>query len=252
MYRFMMLGILCLWSSTPSHASTIALALAHWNYSESSPRIQGFNATPMQSQAAGNAIQLHLEHQWQDPELGYLRASIQGLRNLSPVQEHWQLNTQQQSNQLRIQEAALQSEIGITQQHLDVGLLASYQWHQQSRQHFIIGGSPIPIQGEPVLETVQNLWLGLTIRHHTSRWAAEASWEIPIWVHTRNTLVHGTFTTTSGFRVHTAISYHPKQSSWQLHLAYNMREQGGEMLNQQWLWPKNRWQMLALRLSYAW
>ena len=252
MRSILLLGIFCFSLPHPSHASDVHVALGQWQYSESAPRIQGFTATPMQSHASGQAIQLNLKHQWTSPELGYMRAHIQGIRSLAPAQEHWQLNTQQQSNTLQIQEAAVQSELGITQDHLDIGILASYQWHQQSRQYFIVNGVPTPVQGEPILETVQNIWLGLNLRYSAPTWGAEASWEIPTWVHTSNSMVQGIFTTTAGFRIHTALNYPIANSPWGIHITYDRREQGSEVLTQQWLWPKNRWQMLSLRLSFAW
>ncbi|MDQ6953241.1 MAG: hypothetical protein Q9M15_06925 [Mariprofundaceae bacterium] len=228
-----------------------SLAPTLWQYQEISPQRNGIGSTPFQSNVQGMALEAAIQntmiwHTWS------FSSRWQGLQSLQSSQEKWSFRQSTQNNQLSIQQSELKFDISHPWQHIQWGLGTSYQWHQQSRQNFRVNGVPVSVAGEPIIETVQTLWLDSHIMIPWQAWRMCLSIGVPTWVHTTNTLLATAFTSKQGFRTHMTWSYQPQQSPWKLQASYNYRELGNQITSNGWLWPKNRWQTASIGVSCGW
>jgi len=257
---FLWLGLVGLLPSALS-ASEIELEIAPvwWQYEESSGARTGFASTPLQSSAQGYGAELGVNFQHQLNDQWQLIASWKNLLPVYKATETWDLANGIQSNQLSIAQSELRLEVLRDLYGVDLGVWTSYQWHQQSRQDFIVNGAVVPGNGKAIHETVQTIWTGIILQAASDQEQLIFRLEgaVPIWVYTTNDLVVGAFTNVSGYRMGGSASVLlPWKDGMETHLtaAYQYRELGNELLQTsgQWLWPTNRWQTLSLEVSAQW
>ena len=263
MYQKFLLFLICM-SCLPSWllAGELKLNLAPvwWQYEELSGKQAGFNSTPLHSVARGYALQVGATSSLEVSPQWYVALGWKGMLPMNQATERWQLGNGVQKNDLQVIQSDFKIALNRQWQDVQTGVFLAYQWHQQSRKQFVKNGLRTVVTGEPIKETVQSTWLGLSVQSGNDMGEVHLEAGLPVWVYTTNDLIRGSFRKRTGFRI---------QASGEMHLPwqwfdgvetsltgnYSYRELGGEVLktlNQTWLWPKNRWQMASLGLAFAW
>jgi len=234
---------------------TVELLPAWWQYKEHSGKVSGFRATPLHSKASGAALRggasvaFDLNNDWS------FKTSIEGLMSVNKTTERWNLNQTMQSNRLSARQIELRLEIIRKIFAVKAGLWSSYHLHMQQRQGFIVNG--VQQVTRLVDETVQSGWAGVSLEKSLPQGIhIRIEGGLPVWVHTTNDLVTGSFSRRKGFRAGVRASMQMPWSTGDIssHLIvnYQYRELGGELLSNKWLWPKNTWQELSLGVSINW
>jgi len=233
------------------------MAPVWWQYEELSGKHAGFNSTPLHSVARGYAVQVGVDSslavspQW-CVELGW-----KGMLPVNQATEHWQFGNGVQRNDLKVTQSDFKIALNRQWQGVQTGVFLAYQWHEQSRKLFVVNGVRAVAAGEPIKETVQSTWLGLSVQSGNDMGHFHLEAGLPVWVYATNDLISGSFRKRTGFRIQASGEM---RLPWQwlegveisLTGNYSYRELGGEVLNQTLLWPKNRWQTVSLGLALAW
>ncbi len=175
--------------------------------------------------------------------------------SINQTTEHWNLNQTLQHNHFSTRQIELRLEIIRQIFAVKAGLWASYHWHKQQRQNFIVNG--VQQATSLVNETVQSGWVGVSLEKplpHGIHIKIEAG--LPVRVHTTNDLVAGAFNRRQGFRTGIRASmpmpWSTGATNSHLVVNYQYRELGGEVLSNTWFWPKNTWQDVSLGIAINW
>jgi len=231
-----------------------------WQYSERDTIPAAFGGGRLNSKAQGWGVApdvkvMQMLGDWQL----YLHLS-----GLVPFDTTETFPNHRQVDQLSV--AQLRTEIGFdyTQAATSFGLWSAYNWQQQSRDLFTIGGlRVIPAGGEPVHETISAVLVGVhaSVSHlfdSLGRLQLQAKAGVPAYVHVTNSLpsITDTFSTRHGWEADAGVSLQMEHflntsTDVSFTLRYRYRELGGEA-RPTGFWPRNIWQTVLASADLKW
>jgi len=233
-----------------------------WQYEElSAKRVGGFaGSTPFHSVARGYAskVQMNLNIDLMKGWKLNNRSSAWLPIHQKQSNEQWNFPTKVQKNQLNVTQ--YDTAISLNRRWGDVegGILLAYQWHQQARRKFTVNGAAVALANEPIHETVQSTWAGVQLKSFSDvgNFMVGIEAAVPLSMYVANDVVQGVFHKRTGYRLglesKLSLPWHIFAAASELTAYYHYRKLGGEVLNQTWLWPKNKWQSASLGMALAW
>ena len=249
-----------LWFSGNSNAFEVETGLGPvwWQYEELSQARAGFASTPLHSSSRGYGLEGELAVNGTVGEQWLANIALVGMLPLNRADERWDLANGTQSNRLDITELEISSDLLYRFAAFDLGVWTAYQWHEQKRRSFVINGVAAAVSGEPVRETIQSAWAGVTMQasSHENGLTTKIEAAVPVWVKTTNSSLPGVaFTKKKGFRLGAQVAWEfpwgVDGMDWTAKIKYRYRELGDD-LQAAALWPKNRWQTVSAGLEIHW
>jgi len=240
-----------------SSASSIDVGIAPvwWQYKEISGKLAGYATTPLRSSAQGLGAEVSVKWTQELQDVWVLETGWKGILPLTQGKESWNLGNGVQTNSLNVVQSEVRLDVLRKLSLADIGLWSSYQWHQQSRKHFVVNN--VLKNTGLIRETVQSIWAGLELQSaaNSGLFYMRLEAALPVWVNVKNTAVADVFNKRSGYRLGADTRFQlPWQGSYEklsLIAAYQYRELGNDLKTTA-LWPKNRWQTVSLGINLTW
>ncbi len=260
--KFVVPLVIMLVGSCPASAVELQAGIGYewWQYSEQDTIPAAFGGGRLDSHAQGWGVAPDVKAmQMLDDWQLYLHLS-----GLVPFNTTETFPNHRQSDQLSI--AQVRTELGFDyiQPATSFGLWSAYNWQQQSRKLFSVGGvRVIPAGREPVHETISVVLVGVhaSVSHlfySLGRLQLNAKAGIPAYVHVTNSLlsISDTFSKRRGWEADAGVSLQMDQfmntsTDVSFTLRYRYRELGGDA-KPSGFWPRNVWQTVLASADLKW
>ena len=211
---------------------------------------------PSKSQGEGAQLQLNLSSNRDEDWFFALSGAL--MDSTSVTTERW---SAKQVNDISIRQFDVRVDAQYAvMNHARLGIFLARRQQEQSREKFVVNGVAVAVAGEPIIETINSSWFGVSfVGTGGINQQLEVNMDIavPIQVDVTNPLFTAPFSKRDGYR--TALDFRwnlPKSevgvSGLNMTLSYQYQELGGEKQSDVIFWPYNRWQMLGFGLLYAW
>lgn len=257
----------------------VSIAPALWSYKETMKTTAGFANTPLSSYVRGMGMLMDMKFQEQFFDRWTVSVTGEVLTSGRAANERWQTPGGSQVNLFSVNHAELRGDFLYRLDELtpllfrnheysplfSIGGWAAWQDDEQRREGFLINGvrsmaiTPAGIAvAEPVRETIQATWVGLSILGDIKNDLLRVRLDIgvPLAVKVVNDVVPGeTFTNTEAVRWNLSADIRAYEyengMTTRVTLAYRYREMGREVRKTA-LWPTNKWRVVSLGLRQTW